>query len=404
MSTQPRRGLSARAKKFQQRSDSNREMSQAQGRSPGAQREPGATSAADDNDDDASSDGSTPLGSGNGGATSGTAADAGTLAGRGVYEDADALRDRRRAEQIRLTEETNALLQHSIQSSVSYQTYLHKFCLCLQEWGHDDMVTNGVETKHDPPCQRLEDLRSQCRPGQNLQPRLRQVTTLLMRNFLVQLRVENRYKGASKGKMIVPAHGTHSWYRNALSHAFRIAEVPKPDDWDVKLGEFIGALKKKQAKQKAAGTFEGRHTGGRDKMDFDVYRRAMFDFVTGNLSSNNPKNADKERNKTSDVDQIAGAKFCIDFWNFMCRSDNVKRLKWGDTSYACDYRNFKFHVSKNDQQGQKLSTTQLRHVFANPIMPEICPFLTEALYVLLVEAPFGDKVFETGIVKKLADL
>ena len=87
-------------------------------------------------------------------------------------------------------------------------------------------------------------------------------------------------------------------------------------------------------------------------MDFDVFRRAMFDFLTGDLSSTNPKNTDKERNKTSDLNQIAGAKFCIDFWNFMCRSDSVKRLKRNDTQYACDFRKFKFHVSKNDQQGE----------------------------------------------------
>ena len=225
----------------------------------------------------------------------------GQRATTGSDSEDDPSSDRTHAEEHeRLALETRELLQHAIQSGLSYQSYLHKFCLQLQKWGMDDVVTDGIETTHDPPCPRLEDLRKHCRPGQYLQPRLTKVSTDLMQDFLVNLRVDNRFKGAHKGKMIVPAHGTHSWYRNALSHAFKIAEVPKPDDWDTKLGQFIRALKKKQAKQKAAGTFKGRHTGGRDKMDFDVFRRAMFDFLTGDLSSTNPKNTDKERNKTSD--------------------------------------------------------------------------------------------------------
>ena len=272
-----------------------------------------------------------------------------------------------------LAEQRRATLSQACSGSADYQKYLHRFCEALRsEFGKPELVTDGVTSFHDPPCERLEELRAQGRPtGETLQPQLSQISTVLFINFLTNLRVKNRFKGPKQGTLVKPGIGTHNWFRNAMAHAFKIAKVSKPAVWDQDIGEYLTALKKQQQKEKERGTYEARHTGGRDKMDFDVFRRSMFDFVTGALSSNNTSNKGKKRNKTSDVDLIVCQKFCVDFWNYMCRSDNVKTINHSQIRYTQDHRTYHFHVSKNDQTGQKLSTTQDRHTYANPCMPEI---------------------------------
>lgn len=189
-------------------------------------------------------------------------------------------------------ERRREVLGHGVSSNKDYQGYLHRFCVDLRARGKlaPEMITDGVTTFHDPPCPRLEDLRMACPPGRRLQPRMSAVSTRLFVDFLVDLKVEHRFSGPNKGSMVVPGKGTHNWFRNAMVHAFKISGQDKPLRWDAEVGEFIKALQKKQAAQKKAGTYQARYTGGRDKMDFNVYRRSMFDFITGAMSSNNPKN------------------------------------------------------------------------------------------------------------------
>lgn len=48
-------------------------------------------------------------------------------------------------------------------------------------------------------------------------------------------------------------------------------------------------------------------------------------------------------------------------------------------------------------------TTEDRHVYANPWMPEICPFLSDALYLLVVGANHPQKVFSQVDPSKALD-
>lgn len=88
----------------------------------------------------------------------------------------------------------------------------------------------------------------------------------------------------------------------------------------------------------------------------------------------------------------------------MCRSDNTKTINHRDLRYEGDFRTFRFFAAKSDPKGEKRSTRQERHTYANPFMPEICPMLADGLYLLLVGAPFGPKVFSEAVVKQLRDL
>ena len=54
-------------------------------------------------------------------------------------------------------------------------------------------------------------------------------------------------------------------------------------------------------------------------------------------------------------------------------------------------------------EGKKRITTTNRHVYANPWMPEICPFLVDGLYMLLVGVADETKIFAQSDASKALD-
>jgi len=74
-------------------------------------------------------------------------------------------------------------------------------------------------------------------------------------------------------------------------------------------------------------------------------------------------------------------------WNLACRVGNCMSVNIDHMCWVGDSLQVLFAQMKNDQEGEK-SARFPRHIYANPLMPEVCPILALGLYFLLV--PFDD--------------
>jgi hypothetical protein len=67
-------------------------------------------------------------------------------------------------------------------------------------------------------------------------------------------------------------------------------------------------------------------------------------------------------------------------WNLVSRNASVEAIHLEHMRYSGDCLQIRFAKSKGDQTGEGLGNT--KHVYANPIQPEICCILSMALYFL----------------------
>ena len=70
----------------------------------------------------------------------------------------------------------------------------------------------------------------------------------------------------------------------------------------------------------------------------------------------------------------------ITYWNLMCRSANAFTIKHSHMEWKRDSLGVFFAQMKNDQGGER--PKDARHVYPNPLMPEICPLLSLGIYWL----------------------
>ena len=72
--------------------------------------------------------------------------------------------------------------------------------------------------------------------------------------------------------------------------------------------------------------------------------------------------------------------FSVKCWNLMCRSHNTIQLTLNHLSWAGDSLLVYFTLMKNDQLGERCKDP--KHLYANPILPQICPVLSLGVYFL----------------------
>jgi hypothetical protein len=80
-------------------------------------------------------------------------------------------------------------------------------------------------------------------------------------------------------------------------------------------------------------------------------------------------------------EHIAAHLFLILDWNLIARAENCIGAQINHISFLRDALLFEFGKSKTDQEGGK-HTDHPWHVYANPLVPEICPVLALARYLL----------------------
>ena len=67
-------------------------------------------------------------------------------------------------------------------------------------------------------------------------------------------------------------------------------------------------------------------------------------------------------------------------WNLMCRISNSIDVHFSHIDWKEDALAIIFCHMKNDQQGER--PRDPRHIYANPLIPEVCPVLSLGVYLL----------------------
>jgi hypothetical protein len=150
-----------------------------------------------------------------------------------------------------------------------------------------------------------------------------------------------------------------STFRAAIRSMFVDQNVEVPAWYDKELSPLFQGLKKINAKKNKD---EGFREEGKHPLSFSLYRFLML-FILKN-----------EPNPFSHL-------FGILSWNLMCRGDNTAELSIHNLGWYEDSLTVKFGKAKNDQSGEMSISKEEKHVYANPLNPEICPVLSLAVYL-----------------------
>ena len=128
-----------------------------------------------------------------------------------------------------------------------------------------------------------------------------------------------------------------------------------------KLTKTFNGLKRTCTQRIADG--EGRIKVGKDPLPFGLYRFLARTFL-----------------QQSSKEFIFGHSFLVICWNLMSRSANAFAVKHDHMEWREDALCIYFAHMKNDQTGER--PRDPRHIYPNPIRPEICPVLSLGLYWL----------------------
>jgi hypothetical protein len=139
---------------------------------------------------------------------------------------------------------------------------------------------------------------------------------------------------------------------------------------DMKLEKFLRGYKKREAAMRLAGeknVFEGKHP-----ISFTGYQ-----IVARKFMEMKPEKTDTAIINTWNLMMFGWAWLTLS-WNLMARSASVSSIKLQHISWQDDSMVIAIPKSKTDQEGDNCFP---RHVYANPLVPSICPILALAVLV-----------------------
>jgi hypothetical protein len=163
-------------------------------------------------------------------------------------------------------------------------------------------------------------------------------------------------KKADGGSLSYSSYNTH---RAGLFNLFRLYNVAMPNTLERELTTLFKGLKRKIARDTTAGTEKIKV--GKDPLSFSLYQ-----FLCTSLL--------KEKCK----DAIFTRTFLIISWNLMCRASNGFQIQFAHMEWKEDALRIYFAHMKNDQCGER--PRDPRHIYANPVLPEVCPILALGIY------------------------
>jgi hypothetical protein len=116
---------------------------------------------------------------------------------------------------------------------------------------------------------------------------------------------------------------------------------------------------------------------GKEPFSFALYRILCHGLLQGN----------KKEHSFAHV-------FLILSWNLMCRAGNTVSIKFSHVKWREDALGIYFAHMKTDQEGDR--PKDARHVYANPVMPSICPVLSLAIYLSIFGFSSCGNIFPGG--------
>jgi hypothetical protein len=248
-----------------------------------------------------------------------------------------------------------ALLRDSIISNSSREIYLNRntvFFLWLLK-NRSELVTetafrrfgSTISPQHDEVKAFLRDKSTGC------PIKLIDLSAETIMEFIISLK---------KKDGIPIGYGQSNTTRTSIRHLFREYDVPYPALLAEQLGNFFKGLKRHMASDTQSGITELKI--GKDPFEFSFYKILAKTLVT----------------KDSKDFAFAHCALVLS-WNLMCRVSNGLGIKFGHLEWENDSMVIYYGQMKNDQFGEKRDP---KHIFANPIMPEICPILAVGIYLM----------------------
>jgi hypothetical protein len=194
---------------------------------------------------------------------------------------------------------------------------------------------------------------------------------LLTADWVMRWMVDIREKAAAQG--IHLSFGSYGQNRAALNHLFRSYRHEMSLQLAGELAVHFRGLKRETAL--SVGQGRGRVQTGKDPMSFTLYKRLCRFYL-----------------KSEKREYVFTRTFMVMCWNLMCRSANAVSICLSHMEWRGDALGIYFAHMKNDQSGER--PRDARHVYANPICPEICPILSLGLYFLCY--PFAENYLFPG--------
>ena len=155
------------------------------------------------------------------------------------------------------------------------------------------------------------------------------------------------------------ASSSYNSHRAALFNLYRDFGATMSTELESELKNHYKGLKRKVASDIAAGG--GQIKVGKDPLSFSLFRFLGLELL-----------------KLACRESVFAHAFMILAWNLMARAANTfdvchNHMEWVEDA-LCIY----FAQMKNDQMGER--PRDPRHIYANPLCPEICPILALAIY------------------------
>lgn len=172
---------------------------------------------------------------------------------------------------------------------------------------------------------------------------------------------------------IQKASSTMGGYRSALVHHYKQKGMKISDELDTSLSAYMSGYKRTITSLKLRGVMS-IHEGKRP-MEFGGYSLLAERFLR---ISPTTCPVDPKKKFGSWSQQLFAWPFFVLCWNLMARSVTVGNIMYQHISWSGDALTINVPKHKGDQEGAK---DYPRHIYANPLQPEICPIL--ALAVLL---------------------
>lgn len=166
-----------------------------------------------------------------------------------------------------------------------------------------------------------------------------------------------------------PSKSVYDSARSALKHLFSLYGTHLGPDREVELKIFYRGLKRTIAERKASG--EGRLEEGKSPLEFSLYKLVCLRLLQ--------------------LGDFFTHTYLTLTWNLACRAGNTASVKFNHIGWDEDALIIRFAHMKNDKEG--INSKDPRHVYANPVIPEISFLLSLGLYFL-----------EYGIEKDAKDL
>lgn len=167
-------------------------------------------------------------------------------------------------------------------------------------------------------------------------------------------------------------------YRAALTHMDTIFKKWRSDEHKQTLKAFFRGFKTSVCPKKNI-RIEG---SGKKPLDFELFCQ-----ICERLWSADER-LDKTRIKMTKLrasENVARLLFVLLQWNLCARSKNVAGINLGHISWAQDAMTVVYSESKTDPAGESSTTTDERHIYANPLLPHINAVLALGAYLMVYE-------------------